>query len=248
VGSHGHGEAGRALYRKRLGRVRPNGDSIALPLIDVDSNLDEFYLAVRVAFQPSHTMRNAAVAHLLSKGIGRYLYASSIPYPWVAVAPSFDISFVDSILLPLISTSALSIRSSGSDMTRTDKVALISQVPETYQTLDVCIRSTDGTNCSECSKCHRTMLTMELLGVLDRYSTVFSKPENADWREEFLIEALIENRPSAQVIAALYDERIGIRPGLRAAARVRRTSRSVRRFAARATRYAKRRVGAVRGR
>jgi hypothetical protein len=247
VGSHGHGEKGHALYRKRLERVRPGAASTGLPLIDVDSNLDAFYLAVRLAFQPSHTMRNAAVGHLLSSGIGQYLYASSIPYPWVAVAPRFDLSFADPILLPLLSTSALRLRSSGSDMTRTDKIALIAGVPETYANLDVCVTSTDGANCSECSKCRRTMLTMELLGVLDRYDAVFSRPKNADWREEFLLEALIENRPSAQVIAALYDERVGIPPRLRAEARVRRTVRSAGRFVGRAKRYAKRRIGGLRG-
>ena len=141
-------------------RVPVNG----LPLIDVDSNIDEFYLAVRIAFQPSHTMRNAAVAHLLSAGIRHYLYASSMPYDRVAVAPRFDVSFADPILLPLLSTSSLTLRSSGSDMGRATKVALIAEIPHTYAHLDVCVRSTDGTNCAECPKCQRTMLTLELLG------------------------------------------------------------------------------------
>ena len=247
VGSHGHGDDGLALYRKRLELVRPSALSTGLPLIDVNSNIDEFHLAVRMAFQPSHTMRNAAVAHLLSAGVRYYLYASSMPYERVAVAPRFDVSFADPILLPLLSTSSLTLRSSGSDMGRATKVALIAEVPHTYAHLDVCVRSTDGTNCAECPKCQRTMLTLELLGVFDRYRAVFRTPQNPNWREDFIVEALTQNLPNARNTAELYDERVGIPLRLRVRAQARRVGRSASRFARRASRYAKRRVGAFRG-
>lgn len=245
VGSHGHGEDGSALYRRRLELVRPSAMSTGLPLVDVDSNVDEFHLPVRIAFQPSHTLRNAAVAHLLSAGIRHFLYASSMPYDRVVVAPRFDLSFADPVLLPLLSTSGLTLRSSGSDLDRARKVALISELPHTYAHLDVCTRSTDGSNCSECPKCQRTMLTLELLGVFDRYSAVFRTPRNPRWREDFIVEALTQDLPNARNAAALYDERIGIPLGLRIRARGRRVGRTVGRFAGRAARYADRRIRAL---
>jgi hypothetical protein len=133
-------------------------------------------------------------------------------------------------------------------MDRATKTALIAEIPHTYERLDVCIESTDGTNCSECPKCQRTMLTLELLGVYDYYRTVFRTPRNPNWREDFLVEALTQNRPNARNAVALYDERVGIPSRLRARARARRIVRSARRLSRSAARYAKRRVAGTAGR
>lgn len=245
VGSHGHGDAGRALYRNRLELLRPNALSTGLPLIDVDSNIDEFHLAVRLGFQQSHTMRNAAVTHLLSGGIRHYLYASSVPWGDTTVAATYDLAFADPVLLPLLSTRFLSLRSSGSDMNRVAKTALIAEIPHTYERLDVCVESTDGSNCSECWKCQRTMLTLELLGLLDRYHAVFATPQNPNWREDLIVYLLTQPGPTARHVVELYDDRVGIPLRLRARAHGRRIERSATRFASRATGYAKRHVSGV---
>ncbi len=245
VGSHGHGVEGRALYRNRLELVRTSASSIGLPLIDIDSNVDDFHLVGRVGFQQSHTMRNAAVVHLLSAGIRHYLYASSVPYDRVAVNARVDVGYADPILLPLVSTRSVTLRSSGSDMDRAAKAALIAELPPTYERLDVCTESTDGTNCSECPKCQRTMLTLELIGVFDRYRTVFRAPRNRNWREEFLVGALTQGKPAGLKVVALYEARVGIPLRLRVRASARRIGGSVRGLAGRAARHAMRRVGRV---
>lgn len=242
VGSHGHGEGGRSLYRHRLELLRLNATSTGLPLIDVDSNLDDFYLAQRVGFQQSHTMRNAAVVHLLSSGIHRYLYASSMPFDVVTVSAKYDLSFADPILLPLLSSGSVTLQSSGSDMDRATKTALVAEIPDTYASLDVCVDSTDGTNCSECWKCLRTILTLELLGVLDRYGGVFTTPRNPRWREDFVVYLLTLKGPTARNLVDLYDERVGIPFSLRMRALSRAVGTSTGRFAGRVTRYARRRI------
>lgn len=242
VGSHGHDDRGRALYRKRLELLRPNANSTGLPLIDVDTNIDEFYLAVGLAFQPSHTMRNAAVVHLLSGGIRHYLYASSVPFERVAVAAEIDVAFTDPILLPLLSTRSLTLRSSCSDLDRSAKTELVAEIPHTYERLDVCVASTDGTNCSECWKCHRTMLTLDIIGALDRYDKVFTTPQNPRWREDHIVHALTQNLPSSQSIVRLYDARIGIPWRWRVRARTRAARATVGRVVRRTARYAKRRL------
>ena len=156
VGSHGHGDDGLALYRKRLELVRPSAVSTGLPLIDVDSNIDEYHLAVRIAFQPSHTMRNAAVAHLLSAGIRHYLVRlvdavrpgrrgseirRQLRRPDPAAAPVHQ----------LPDASLVGLRHGSSDQGGLDRRDSPYLCP-----LDVCARSTDGTNCAECPKCQRT--------------------------------------------------------------------------------------------
>ncbi|GAA1762317.1 hypothetical protein [Agromyces humatus] len=246
VGSHGHGDAGRALYRNRLELLRPNALTTGLPLTDVDSNIDEFYLAVRLGFQQSHTMRNAGVVHLLSGGIRHYFYASSVPWGDTAVAATYDLAFAEPVLLPLLSTRSLSLRSSCSDIDRVAKTALIAEISHTYERLDVCVESTDGTNCSECWKCQRTMLTLELLGVLDRYHAVFTTPRNPYWRENLIVYLLTQPGPTARHVVELYDDRVGIPLRLRAQAQGRRAGRAATRFAGRASRYAKRVAGVLR--
>jgi hypothetical protein len=87
------------------------------------------------------------------------------------------------------------------------------------------------------------MLTLELLGALDRYSSVFRTPRDQKWREKYLVSALTQDPPMA--VVKLYAERVGIPPNLRVRARARRISGFVTRFAERATQYAKRRAAGM---
>ena len=170
VGSHGrHGDG---LFLKRLARLRPTAERIGLPLVTVNSNLDDFFGA-HLAFQPTITPRNAAVAHLLQRGIGTALIASSYPYRWVKVARAGDSSYADPIILPILSTGALTLNAVGSEYRRVEKIAQAAELADSWDCLDVCVLSTDGTNCSRCWKCVRTMLTLEILGKLERYEAVF---------------------------------------------------------------------------
>lgn len=238
VGSHGHGERGNALFRQRLARARSGAAELGLPLIDVESNVDEVYLAADIEFQPSHTMRNMAVAHLLGAGVGRYYYSSSAPYDDVKVAPTADIGIADPLLLQALSTRSLTLTPVGTDLSRSAKVALVSQLELSYRHLDVCLDSSDGSNCSKCSKCRRTMLMLDLLGALDRYQKVFHPPTDPHWREDHIVQALVQELPSARSVVRLYDEHVGISPSLR----MRAHTLKARRFAHRALMAGYRRI------
>ncbi|WP_195760641.1 hypothetical protein [Agromyces kandeliae] len=253
VGSHGRGDRGRELYRRRLEPIRAGAATMGLPLFDVDSNLDDLYSASGLGFQQTHTMRNAAVAHLLASGVRLFLYASSVPYEEVSTTAMYDLSYADPVLLPALSAGALSLRPSGADLDRAQKTALVAQVPHSYGRLDVCTESVDGTNCSTCWKCRRTILTLDLLGALDHYRSVFDVPDDPRWREEFLREALdrmLEPRsqPSTRGAVQLYDERVGIPRAWRAAARGRASVRAARRAARSTVRSAARLVRSRRDR
>lgn len=240
VGSHGPGETGRTRFANRLRLIRPKALSTGLPLIEVDSNLDDFYAATCIAFQPSHTMRNAAVAHLLSGGIGRFLYASTFSYDHIATAPTFDIAFADPLLLPVLSTRAVTLQPVGTDIDREAKMALVARLPHAYDVLDVCVATTDGSNCSECRKCQRTMLFLELMGTAERFASVFTTPRDPRWREEHIVQSILQRQdsPSARSVVRLYDERIGVPLRLRVEAR----RRTAVRLAGRAVRSIRRRV------
>ena len=80
---------------------------------------------------------------------------------------------------PLFSTSRTSIITSGDGVSRFEKVKYISQFKLVTDNLHVCVRGKDGSgqdevNCSHCEKCYRTMIALDLSGVLDQ-SKLFDK-------------------------------------------------------------------------
>lgn len=73
---------------------------------------------------------------------------------------------------PLLSTEAMEMVHHGGRLNRVQKLAELSQSPETYSRLRVCwIQDIGLKNCGACEKCVRTMIGLDLLGVLARYST-----------------------------------------------------------------------------
>lgn len=170
VGSHG--KAGEQLFHARYTRLQPTADRMGLPFVRVNSNLDTFY-GKDFGFLETHTARNASVPLLLQCGIGRYLYASGYSFAEANAVPTRNIGHSDTMLLPLLSTSTLEMRSAGAEYTRVEKVRRLADLPATYDALDVCVRGGNAGNCSTCSKCLRTLLTMEIAGVIDRYADIF---------------------------------------------------------------------------
>jgi len=215
VGSHGHGARGNAVYRERLERIRPGAASLGLPLIDVDSNLDQITLPAKVGFLASVTMRNMAVGHLLSNGARGYHYASSVPYTSVRFVPEAPVTVTDPVLLPLLSTETLTLRSANSDLGRLQKTRRVAATPHAYTRLDVCIDENGAGNCGACWKCVRTMLTLDLIGELGRFDAVFPPPTGAHWRERRIAEEIVKGDTAARELVALYGEQIGIGPGIR---------------------------------
>ena len=52
---------------------------------------------------------------------------------------------------------------------------------------------TEADNCSACDKCLRTLLTLEVLGVLERYRAVFDLDVYARHRDRFIATVLAEH-------------------------------------------------------
>jgi hypothetical protein len=77
---------------------------------------------------------------------------------------------------PLLSTGALEVVHDGAEATRVIKTAAIGGWPPTFGRLRVCVSSDPAQpNCCRCEKCIRTMMTLDLLGYLDR-QTSFPHP------------------------------------------------------------------------
>lgn len=170
VGSHG--PSGEELFQARYERLAPVAEALGLPFVRVDSNMDAFYPPG--TFQRTHTPRNAAVALLLQAGLRRWLYGSTYEYQDCFVGATDSCGHADPVALPLLSTDAMDLVPVGSDSRRVDKLLRVARIPESHRSLDVCIRSrVADRNCSTCYKCKRTLITLEIAGLLETYRDVF---------------------------------------------------------------------------
>ncbi|WP_404362235.1 hypothetical protein [Marinobacter sp.] len=190
VGSHGTG--GEKLFHERYQDLLPVTESLGLPFLMIDSNLDSFY-GKNFFFAQTHTPRNVSVALLLQNGISSYFYASSVSYKEAFVGKTEKIAYSDSISLPLLKTETLEPISTSSQYTRVEKTLKVANIPESYYSLDICVRprsDTDFKNCGSCWKCLRTLVTLEIAGLLDRYSKVFDLYTYGNNREQYMSKLL----------------------------------------------------------
>ncbi len=204
VGSHGTG--GEATFQRRLARAKQTAVTLGLELISVNSNMDQFYFG-RFSFQQTHTPRNSSVPLLLQSGIGKFLYASTVPFANVGVREAYDLSVCDPISLPVLSTTAVEMRSSGSQYTRVEKTLRVAEVPESHSSLDVCVSPDGDPNCSVCWKCMRTELTLDIAGLLHRYSSVFDIPKYQAARRRYIPSILLSRDPLLKEVVAFAGQR-----------------------------------------
>lgn len=176
VGSHGSGDVRETFGRRLDGAKKALSKVGDLPVIDVNSNLDDAFRLgpnyTDTAFQQTQTVRNASVAHFLAPGLRSWLFASSMRYQDMHGGRSTRSSASEFLSLPILSTSTLALTSVGGQYARTEKTRLASQVPGAADHLDVCVMQSwdsDARNCSGCFKCVRTIYTLELLGMADPF-------------------------------------------------------------------------------
>jgi hypothetical protein len=222
VGSHGLG--GERLYHGRLEGVRSTAERLDLPLIPTNSNMDFFYDRHETKFRTTVTVRNMASAMVVQRGIGRLLCSSGIPYERIFVGETDIMAFSDPILLPFMSTGRFEGISVGSEYIRVEKTVRVSERPESFDAIDVCLMHQQAGNCCHCWKCLRTLLTFEIAGVLDQYAPSFDLTEYARQRDQYIRSALRSEEPYLAEVVAFAKERdfdFGYR--LRAEARILKT-------------------------
>jgi hypothetical protein len=206
VGAHEIGEQGDNDFKKRFMELKPVADQLSLPLVKVNSNLDQFY--PHASFPKTHTLRNAAAALIFQEGIGRFLFGSTYHYSDIVVGQGYDISQMDPITVPLLSTEGMDMISVGGEYTRVQKTIKVAEIAESHTNLDVCPRYyATRRNCSTCYKCMRTMLTLDIAGLLDRYSTSFDLETYKLNKDKYIGGILYNTDPLLREIIKFADER-----------------------------------------
>lgn len=243
VGSHGEGERGARLFEARHARVAPAAERLGLPLVKLDSNLGSWYepFGNALDFDQTSTVRNVSAALVLQRGIRRYMLAGSVAYPDITAGLTHSNAYSDPIGMPMLSTDSLDAMSVGSEYTRVQKTLRVASIVQSHDNLDVCTDPDTAGNCSACWKCLRTMLTLDIAGLLPTYAAVFDLAAYARRRDRFLREVLVSDEPLYREIVQFARERGYAFPlstrllahatshAARAQAAIRRVAQSVRR-------------------
>ena len=193
VGSHGQKglEADRVLFFQRFFRLQECARKMDKPAVAVDSNLDEF---LGHDFEPTHTLRNTAVALLMQKEFGKFMYSSGYPLSDTRLTPTRNMSYMDPVILPLLSTERLECIPSGGRHSRVEKTRRVAEIPESRLYLDVCVCPQNApagiANCGICWKCIRTATTFKIFGVLKEYGRAFDLKSLAIFENLYLIEVM----------------------------------------------------------
>ena len=165
-GAYG-GDYSRLRYLDRINIINKVAKKLKLPLVCVDTNINEFLLQ---GHEATHTFRTLAIPLILQKLFNKYYFASGFDVSRFCFSPT-DTAKYDLLITQCISNDMISFYLSGSEASRIDKVKYISEYDITFDSLNVC--TAESTNCSKCDKCKRTMLELYALKKLDYYKYTF---------------------------------------------------------------------------
>lgn len=189
VGSYGKSsqKSVQESFKRQLSVVRKFADEIHLPVVTIESNMDEMNLYSNLSY--SYALNNASTYLSMQRLFRRCYMASS----YVVAQTEFKASdpfHYENILFHNLSTENTEIMVSNSNMSRIEKTKYISGSDLARKYLNVCLHdsmvnedgneeytrniSMDRINCSKCYKCRRTLLTLDVLGVVNEFGDVFN--------------------------------------------------------------------------
>lgn len=158
----------RAKFQEILEHSKPIAENYGLELIGMYTNHHDFMFP---DFVQEYSYRICSYALALQKLFAGYYVSSGVAFKDFNFN-GHDSDGSDAFNLPLVSTDNLTFYSSGGERMRSDKIALIANDPYVQKNLFVCNMG-GVSNCSKCEKCLRTMASLDMLGVLDKYTNVF---------------------------------------------------------------------------
>jgi hypothetical protein len=198
------------LYRQVVSNLDRAGDALGVPVRYATSNLRELTDCFAGWGVYQHGAGLAAVAHCMQGHFREVMFPAthtySLVFPW-GTHPLLD---------PLWSTESLTIVSDGSEADRLQKIIWqVSRSDAALEYLRVCYRNPENSyNCCVCEKCVRTMIGLEIAGVLDRCKT-FPDKLDLELVRSMKIKLRITERFAVESLAEL--KKRGTAPDLEAA-------------------------------
>ena len=207
-------EGARKSFYEEAKKIQTFADTINLPLVWVDSNTRSFFPELNFNWCASYL--NMSIVLSMQKLWKTYLYASAYPvdsFVWEINDEGYYAPF----LLPQLSTESTSLVLAQMNMNRSDKVLYISDDKMVQKSLYVCLKEQirnnpnaknkyygDFLNCGQCSKCLRTMMQLEILGVLNDFCGIFDLKEWPN-RKKYYIGEVIANKDNDFFMHDLYE-------------------------------------------
>jgi hypothetical protein len=147
-------------YEQLLSKLRQSAEGLGKNLIEVKTNLRTIRFKERPWAALTHGGGLSSVGLLFEKRFKQLLISSTHTYlelfPWGS-HPLTD---------PLFSTTHTQVTHFDCAYDRVDKTKLVAQSDVAKQNLHVCAMTDRAENCCTCKKCYRTMITLDLMGVL----------------------------------------------------------------------------------
>lgn len=226
TGAH-HGSLGyfdkkaeQRLFDAEHERVKDYCESNNYHLVTVETNLFEITNAeFGWNFDTTHTFRNLACIILMQNYFSKYYYASTYNLDGFSVSLDSDAAHYEKWLLPHISNDSISFYSANEDMSRVEKTKYITKFKDTYDWLHVCWG--DKKNCGSCPKCVRTLVTLDLLGELDKYKNSFDLDKYRKERDYYICKVVANRKRDAfygEIYAYMKVNDVKIPPFLKVAA------------------------------
>jgi len=158
------------LYNSILPSIQTCADELGCTLVPCATNVRDVIPEALVSWRMGHGPALAGMALGLSGRWDRVLIPATQTYK--DLLPNGSHPLLD----PLWSTESIQLIHDSADATRLAKVKTIATSEPVLRYLRVCWRSPEGQyNCGRCEKCVRTMISLKLVGVLEK-CTAFDQP------------------------------------------------------------------------
>lgn len=209
-------EVAKLSYKKDLNLVKQYAQKVNLPVVCLESNFSIMF--EDFDFDASGDIRNFSAVLALQKLFGKYLYGSSYPIKDFR----FEISqtgYYETLLAPLLSTNSCEIVIANPDLSRIDKTKMVVNNSLAQNTLYVCWKELlankypdseiakikdNYLNCTRCDKCLRTLLAIDILGKLDKFSRIFDINHYLKVRDKYIAKVMYGRKNNA-FYKDLYD-------------------------------------------
>ncbi len=171
----------RIQHNKDVEDKKRIADELGIEFVELYSNLFQFYSFPGI-FNHYFTMQYMSAAFALAGLFGVFYFSSSytlksfsLNYKKIPSGAPFDL-----FTLNCVTTDTLSFYSAGMEVERYNKMEFFAKSPIVQKNLHVCGALNDlggpkdikKLNCGTCMKCSRAIVTLELLGELEKYDSV----------------------------------------------------------------------------